>query len=117
MTIRQFDIFFINFNPARGTMPGKIRPAIIIQSDVLNNIKHPSTLVVPLSSQSYGRKATMLRIEIQPDTNNGLKKTSYAVIDQLTAVDNHKIIEKVGFLDEALHSQISNSILAVLNLL
>ncbi|MBC7913415.1 MAG: type II toxin-antitoxin system PemK/MazF family toxin [Pyrinomonadaceae bacterium] len=114
--IKQFDIFLVNFNPARGTMPGKIRPAVILQSDILNKVHHPSTIVVPLSSKSYENKATLLRIKIDPSELNGLKKTSFIVIDQLTAVDNVKIIERIGTLNETIQQQIHTSLSAVLNL-
>ena len=98
MNIKKFDVLLVNFNPARGTMPGKNRPAIVIQTNSLNKIGHPSTLVIPISSKEY-KNTSILRLKIEPSTQNGLEKTSYAVIDQLTAIDNLKVNEKLGEIE------------------
>ena len=96
--IKKFDVLLVNFNPARGTMPGKIRPAIVIQTNSLNKVGHPSTLVIPISSKAY-QNTSILRIKIEASSSNGLDKISFAVLDQLTAIDNSKIKQRIGELD------------------
>ena len=49
MKIKQFDIWLADLNPARGTEPGKTRPVVIIQTDLLNDT-HLSTLVCPVTT-------------------------------------------------------------------
>lgn len=98
MSIKKFDVLLINFNPVRGTMPGKTRPAIVIQTNSLNKIDHPSTLVIPISSKEY-QNVSILRIRIEPSTLNGLEKTSYAVLDQITTIDNLKVKSKLGEIE------------------
>ena len=98
MIIKKFDILLVNFNPARGTIPGKIRPAIVIQTNSLNKVGHPSTLVIPISTKEY-TNTSILRIKVDASDQNGLEKTSYAVMDQLTAIDNEKIKQKLGELE------------------
>nr|HAD52490.1 type II toxin-antitoxin system PemK/MazF family toxin [Algoriphagus sp.] len=46
----QYEIWLVNLNPSKGTEPGKIRPAVIIQTNLLNQVMHPSTLICPITS-------------------------------------------------------------------
>jgi mRNA interferase MazF len=50
MLIKQFEIWIADLNPQIGTEPGKTRPVIVIQSNLLNKIPHPSTLICPLTA-------------------------------------------------------------------
>ncbi|MGB5479092.1 MAG: type II toxin-antitoxin system PemK/MazF family toxin, partial [Thermoanaerobaculia bacterium] len=45
--IRRGALYLADLNPRRGTEPGKIRPILVIQSDLLNEAEHPSTWVLP----------------------------------------------------------------------
>ncbi len=38
MGFKRGDIYLVNFNPSKGTEAGKIRPALILQCDDLNDI-------------------------------------------------------------------------------
>ena len=96
--IKKFDVLLVNFNPARGTIPDKIRPAIVIQTNSLNKVSHPSTLVIPISSKEY-KNTSILRIKILASPQNGLEKHSFVVLDQLTAIDNSKIMQRLGELE------------------
>jgi mRNA interferase MazF len=40
MRIKQFEIWIADLNPRMGTETGKIRPVIVIQTDLLNK-EHP----------------------------------------------------------------------------
>ena len=44
MKIKQFEIWTADLNPQIGTEPGKIRPVLIVQTDLLNSL-HPSTII------------------------------------------------------------------------
>ncbi|WP_086541261.1 type II toxin-antitoxin system PemK/MazF family toxin [Algoriphagus antarcticus] len=41
--MKQNKLWLANLNPARGTEPGKIRPVVIIQTNLLDQTEHPST--------------------------------------------------------------------------
>lgn len=49
MQINQYDIWIADLNPQIVTEPGKPRPVIVVQTNLLNKIKHPSTLVCPIT--------------------------------------------------------------------
>lgn len=84
------EIWLANLNPGRGTEPGKIRPVLILQNQALLDAEHPSTLIIPLTTNLID-DAEPLRLRIPAQT--GLDKDSDLLIDQLRAIDNKRLIE------------------------
>lgn len=85
------EIWLANLNPRHGTEPGKTRPVLIVQSQVLLDIEHPSTLIVPLTTKLV-EDAEPLRIRV--NAQEGLKKDSDLLIDQIRAIDNKRLKER-----------------------
>jgi len=97
MNIKKFFIYSADLNPGCGTEPGKIRPVVVIQTNLLNNV-HPSTIICPITSKlSSGVK--ILRIRLNEKVNK-LKKESDILIDQIRAIDNKRFIEEIGILSK-----------------
>lgn len=90
---KQFDIWLVNLNPARGTEPGKIRPAVVIQTNLLNQLDHPSTLICPITSQ-LSDSVNILSVRIGT-SGTGLEQDSEVLVDQIRALDNRRFIEKL----------------------
>ena len=84
------EIWLADLNRRRGTEPGKTRPVVIVQAQALLDAEHPSTLVVPLTTRLI-EAAEPLRIRIR--AAGRLKKDSDALIDQLRAIDNRRLVE------------------------
>ena len=83
------EIWLADLNPRRGTEAGKTRPVLIVQAQALLDAEHPSTLVVPLTTQLVD-DAEPLRIRLR--ASGSLKKDSDALIDQMRAIDNRRLI-------------------------
>ncbi len=92
--IKQFDIWIANLNLQKGTEPGKVSPVLIVQSDFLNDINHPSTLICPISTNII-KESNLLRILLEKH-NSKLKKDSVILLDQIRAIDNKRFVEKIG---------------------
>lgn len=92
MACRRGEIRLANFNPAKGTEPGKIRPCLIIQSDLLNDANHPSTTVILLTSRLVDN-AVPLRFRIV--AKDELKSNSEVMLDQVRSIDNRRISAEV----------------------
>jgi len=84
------EIWLANLNPGRGTEPGKIRPVLILQNQALLDADHPSTLVVPLTTNLVD-DAEPLRLRVI--AQRSLAKDSDLLVDQLRALDNKRLIE------------------------
>lgn len=82
------EVWLANLNPGRGTEPGKTRPVLIVQGQALLNAGHPSTLIVPLTTNLID-DAAPLRLRVQG--RERLEQDSDLLIDQLRAIDNRRL--------------------------
>lgn len=84
------EIWLANLHPQLGAEPGKIRPVLVIQAQSLLDIEHPSTLIVPLTTNLI-EDAEPLRIRLK--AMEKLEKDSDLLIDQLCSIDNTRLIK------------------------
>jgi mRNA interferase MazF len=94
MKIKQFDIWLANLNPTIGTEPGKTRPVVIVQTDLLNEM-HLSTIICPVTT-NVKPELELLRVHL---TKTQLPKQSDILIDQIRAIDNRRLLKKLGRLN------------------
>lgn len=111
--MRQFEIWLANLNPSLGTEPGKIRPVVVIQTNLLNQLDHPSTLILPISS-NLTSDVNILRVRLSPG-KNGLEKDSEILIDQIRALDNRRFLEKLGSLETKEIAELRSKLKAILD--
>ena len=74
---------------------GKPQPALVIQADQFN--EHATVTVLPLTSALVA--APLLRITIEPSTENGLQKPSQVMLDKAVTVKRDKIGAAFGRID------------------
>ena len=94
MAIRQYEIWLADLNPQIGTEPGKTRPVLVVQTDLLNKIPHPSTLICPITSKVHA-KSDVLRVHLKKGMAN-LRQDCDVLMDQLRVIDNKRLIKKIG---------------------
>ena len=97
--IKQYDVWLADLNPRFGTEPGKSRPVVIIQTDLLTEVGHPSTIVCPLTTNVIP-DASILRVHLTKK-EAGTTKPSDILVDQVRAIDNQRFKQKLGALDKA----------------
>lgn len=97
MKIKQFDVWIADLNPRIGTEPGKIRPVVVVQTDLLNN-EHPSTIICPITTNVVA-ESEILRVHLKKG-KSGLKENCDIMIDQIRAIDNKRLVKKVGSVDD-----------------
>ena len=93
MKVKQYDIWLADLNTTIGTETGKTRPVVIVQTDLLNDI-HLSTIVCPIST-NVKKEAEILRVHLQ---KGQLEKLSDVLVDQIRAIDNRRLIKRLGKL-------------------
>ena len=113
MKIRQFEVWTADLNPRMGTEAGKIRPVLVVQTDLMNN-EHPSTIVCPITS-SVQAGSDILRVHLKRGMAK-LKENCDIMIDQLRAIDNKRLIKKVGTIPSELESIVKQNLKIVLDL-
>lgn len=82
---------------ARGHYSGKPRPALIVQADTFTAAGTESVTVCRLSTQLVD--APLVRLDLEPDVENGLEVPSQIMIDKLTTVPRAGIGQRIGRLD------------------
>ncbi len=100
MAIKQFEIWIADLNPEIGTEPGKTRPVLVIQTNLLNKIPHPSTIIGPITTH-VKKELEILRVPLEKRIAN-LHQDCDVMIDQIRAIDNKRLIKKIGKLPKEL---------------
>ena len=114
MPIKQFEIWIADLNPQIGTEPGKTRPVLVIQTNLLNKIPHPSTIVCPITT-NVKKDSEILRVHLKKGTAN-LHQACDIMIDQIRAIDNKRLTKRLGILPDELADLVKENIQIVLDL-
>jgi mRNA interferase MazF len=113
MKAKQFEIWIADLNPTIGTEPGKVRPVIIIQTDLLNK-HHPSSIICPITT-NVRKEIEILRIHLKKGCC-GLEEGCDIMIDQVRAIDNKRLIRKVGNIPSELGKSIKENLKIIFDL-
>jgi len=98
MTVCKGEIWLANLNPQkRANEVGKMRPVLVIQSDLLNNSDYPTTVVMPLTTRLID-DAQPLRYRIEK--RDKLKQNSDVLIAQIRSIDNSRFVERLATIDD-----------------
>jgi mRNA interferase MazF len=74
---------------------GKPRRVLVIQSDAFQRL--PSVTVLPLTSDL--QEAPLVRIDIEPTHENGLRGHSQIMIDKAATVPWRRVSDRIGRVD------------------
>ncbi len=109
------EIWLADLNPSRGTEPGKTRPVLIVQSQALLDVEHPSTLIVPLTTNLV-EDAEPLRIRVP--ASGRLRRESDLLVDQIRAIDNRRMVKgPLARLGRDLMARVREAIMETLDLI
>ncbi len=91
-----------------------MRPVLIAQSQVLLDVGHSSTLIVPLTTRLI-EDAEPLRLRVAP--SGKLRRKSDLLIDQIRAIDNRRLTGgPLTRLSEPLMERVGRALQEVLGL-
>ena len=103
----QGEIWIADLGGKEGSVQGGKRPVIVLQNNIGNKYS-PTTIVVPLTSQLKH----MLPVHVCFGTQCGLKRTSIALMEQITTINQSQLINKIGVVDSKGLEAIKKSIIA-----
>ena len=109
--MKQFEIWLADLNPTIGTEPGKTRPVAIVQTDLLNDT-HLSTIVCPITT-NIKPELDLLRVLLG---KTQLQKQSDILVDQIRAIDNRRLIKKLGKLNSVQIQKLKANLRIVLDI-
>mgnify|MGYP004704100537 CR=1 FL=1 len=114
MLIKQFEIWIADLNPQIGTETGKNRPVLILQTNLLNKLPHPSTIICPITT-NVKPNSDILRVHLKKGEAN-LAQDSDIMIDQIRTIDNKRLMSKLGNLPDRLIELVKENTMIVLDL-
>ena len=97
VTPNQGDIYWVKFGHPGDSGPSGMRPAVIIQNDLLNRSKIKTTVVTLLTS-NLKLAGVPGNVRLTKGTAN-LPKASVVVVSQIATVDKSRLLEKIGTID------------------
>lgn len=87
--VKQYDIYWISLDPARGSEINKTRPGVILSPDDSN--RHLNTVIIAPLTSAF--KNFPMRVEVSLSGKNG-----QVALDQIRAIDKGRLLNKIGFL-------------------
>jgi mRNA interferase MazF len=111
--MNRYEVWLADLDPSFGTVAGKKRPVVIIQTDFLNN-HHNSTIICPITTKIVSH-TSLTRIALKAGEVN-LRSHSDIMIDQLRAIDNIRFIVKIGNLPTQYHAVLDQNLRDILDL-
>lgn len=103
--IKRNEIYYADLSPVIGSEQGGVRPVLVIQNDVGNKFS-PTTIVAAITSRSNKAKLPT-HIEITEDV---FEKDSIVLLEQIRTVDERRLKEYVGKLDNRTMNLVNEAI-------
>ena len=113
MKVKQHEIWIADLDPQIGTESGKVRPVLIVQTDLLNKF-HPSTIICPITTKIQ-KESEILRVHLKKGCC-GVQENCDIMIDQLRAIDNSRLIKRIGVLSNDLIEKVKDNIKVLLDI-
>jgi len=113
MELKLGDVLLVNFEPVKGSEQGRIRPALVIQNNLLNKFS-PLTIVAPITSKVYDKEYPTNVFISKEDS--ALNQDSNVLLNQIRTIDKKRIIKKLGVLDIFVMNKVNLAIKICLSL-
>jgi mRNA interferase MazF len=107
-------VYVVDFNPRVRTKPGKVRPAVVVQDDLVSEAGYPSTIVLPTTTRLADTE-TPLRLRL-PAGTAGLDRDSDVLVAQVIAVATESFRKELGVLPDELADALDRKLRAVIGL-
>jgi mRNA interferase MazF len=114
MNINRGDILLIDLEPVKGSEQGRVRPCLVVQSDLFNKYS-PTTIIVPITSKLPDKNYPQTIIIEKKDS--GLDKNSAFLCNQLRTISiEERTISRIGKLNLSAMNRIDNALKVSLGL-
>jgi len=100
-------LYLADLSPRRGTEAGKLRPVLVIQTDLLNEARHPSTWVLPCTTRLTGEN--LLRVPV-PRGMAGNREDCEVMVDQSRAIDNRRLVRALKPLPRSILREVEEKL-------
>jgi mRNA interferase MazF len=102
VSIKQGDVFLVDFDPSVGSEIKKVRPAVVVSNNI-NNEHSPIVSIAPITSNVT--RVYSFEVEI-PAGISSLNSRSKIMVNQTRAVDKVRLVQLIGSLPAVLMAQV-----------
>lgn len=95
--IYQWNIFWADLNPIKGSEQAGIRPVLVISEEAVNQAL-PIVTVICLTSHKPGRKIYPIEVLLAPE-DSLLPQASVAMAHQIRSISKERLGDKCGFIE------------------
>jgi len=96
MEIKRGEIYWVDWNPGRGSEQSGLRPALVIQNDTGNRFS-PTTIIASVSTAP--EKPFPFLVEVS-SSESGLPQKSVINLSQILTIDKSRLKGKCGQLSD-----------------
>jgi mRNA interferase MazF len=114
MVIRKGSIYWVDFSPGKGSKPAGRRPGLVLQSDVLNDSKINTVIMLSITSTMKFGELPGNVILRKGEAN--LPKKCVINVTQIKSVDKSSVKEKIGTLSNKKMDEVHAGLKLVMNL-
>ncbi len=107
MKIRRGSLYLADLSTRLGTEAGKVRPVLVVQTDLLNDVGHPSTWVLPCTTRLTGEN--LLRVPL-PKGIAGNREECEVMIDRSRAIDNRRFVRALKPLPKSILREVEDKL-------
>jgi mRNA interferase MazF len=107
VTPRRGVLYLADLEPRVGTEAGKVRPVLVIQTDLLSEAGHPSTWVLPSTTRLTGEN--LLRV-VLPRGIAGNREECEVMVDQSRAIDNRRLVRPLRPVPRAILAEVAQKL-------
>ncbi|MFD1259014.1 type II toxin-antitoxin system PemK/MazF family toxin [Mucilaginibacter terrae] len=112
--MKQGEVWLISLDPTIGSEIKKTRPAIIINDYALGKL--PLRIIVPLTDWKAHYNTAIWMVNIKPDPNNNLSKSSAADCFQIRSVSEQRFVKRLGRTNSLHLNEIQLAVASVISL-
>jgi len=94
--VRQGDVYWIDFGPAKGSAPAERHPCVVVQSDLFNRSRIATTVICLITS-NLARSGAPGNVPLRKG-DASLPKASVVNVSQVLTVDKDDLVERIGRL-------------------
>lgn len=105
--VAQFDVYLVALDPTLGSEIKKTRPCIIVSPDEMN--RHLNTVIIAPLTSTIKNYPTRVNLTFQ-------EKQGQVVLDQISTVDNRRLVKKLGIISGKTKLSISKLLIEMFEL-
>lgn len=110
--IKRGEIYWVDWNPGRGSEQSGLRPALVIQNDIGNKYS-PTTIIAALTTAVEKQYPFTVKVSAK---ESGLPKDSTANLAVIMTIDKTRLVNKCGELNHKKMIEVDQAIKVSLGL-